>query len=123
MSTRSLVERYFDAVNAHDWDQLAEVFHADVTVRHGATLSTSGRDRAVKLLKAVVAQFAEHEDQPTRVLVDGNVAVVEIAFTGTKPDGTQLAFEAVDVIDTDGECITQVVSWYDTADVLPRIRG
>lgn len=123
MTTRTLVQKYFDAVNNHDWDQLVEVFHPDVTVQHGSTLSTSGRGRAVKLLQAVVAQFAEHEDRPTRMLVDGNVAAVEIAFTGTLPNGLALAFEAVDIIDTDGDAITRVVSWYDTAEVLPQIRG
>lgn len=122
MPTRTLVEKYFDAVNNHKWEQLAEVFGPEVVVQHGSTLSTSGRDRAVKLLKAVVAQFDQHHDRPTRVLVDGNVAAVEIAFTGTLPGGAALSFEAVDIFDTDGESITKVVSWYDTAEVLPRLR-
>ncbi|HTW17469.1 MAG TPA: nuclear transport factor 2 family protein [Nocardioides sp.] len=122
MSTRSLVERYLDAVNTHDWATLVAVFHPDVTIQHGMTLSTSGRDKAIRLLTAVVAQFAEHEDRPTRFIVEGDSAAVEITFVGTLPDGTEITFPAADVIDTDGERITRVVSWYDTAAVVPQIR-
>lgn len=120
---RALAERYFAAVNTHDWEALAAVLHPDVEVRHGMTLSTTGSERAVRLLTAVVRQFAEHEDRPTRYVVEGDAAAVEIAFVGRRHDGVAVAFDAVDVIDTDGERITRVVSWYDTAAVLPMIRG
>ncbi|WP_114423124.1 nuclear transport factor 2 family protein [Nocardioides houyundeii] len=123
MSTQDLLDQYFDSVNNHKWDQLSELFHPDVTIQHGMSLSTTGRDRAVRLLTAVVGQFATHEDIPVRTLVDGNVAAIEIKFEGTKPDGTALEFDAVDFIDTDGTHITKVVSWYDTAVVLPMIKG
>ena len=123
MSTRSLVEEYFDAVNGHDWEALSRIFHPDVTVRHGESITASGRERAIKLLRAVVAQFEAHHDRPARVLIDGQVATVEVAFTGTLPNGTEVAFGAVDLIDTDGETITRVASWYDTAVVLPLLRG
>lgn len=123
MSTRALVERYLDAVNTHDWATLEEVFHPDVTIQHGMTLSITGRQDAIRLLSRIVAQFAEHEDRPTRFVVEGDVAAVEITFVGTRSDGTAITFEAADVIDTDGDRITRVVSWYDTAAVLPLIRG
>jgi fatty-acyl-CoA synthase len=123
MSTQRLIDTYFDAVNNHKWDQLTEVFHPEVRIQHGMSLSTTGREKAVKLLTAVVKQFDTHEDIPTRTLIDGNVAAIEIRFEGTKQDGTPLEFDAVDFIDTDGTHITKVVSWYDTAVVVPLIKG
>jgi len=123
MTTTTLVERYFDAVNRHDWGQLVKIFHPDVTVQHGATLSVTGRERAIELLGALVAQFDEHHDRPTRVLVAGHVAAIEITFTGTRTsDGKHVSFDAVDIIDTDGATIVKVASWYDTAEVLPLLR-
>lgn len=123
MTTQSLVEEYLAAVNSHDWATLERVFHPDVEVVHGMTLSTTGREKAIKLLTAIVGQFAEHEDRPTRFIVDGDSAAVEITFVGRKADGTEITFEAADVIDTDGSQITRVVSWYDTAAVLPLIKS
>jgi ketosteroid isomerase-like protein len=123
MPVRTLVEKYFDAVNNHKWEQLADVFHPDVTIQHGMTLNTQGRDKAVRLLQAVVRQFEKHEDLPTRYVIEGDVAAVEIRFSGRRRDGKPLSFDAVDIIDTDGESITRVVSWYDTAEVLHLIKG
>ena len=117
-----LVTRYFDAVNGHDWDTLAEIFHPEVTIQHGMSLSSTGREKAIKLLAAVVAQFATHEDRPTRQLVAGDAVAVEIEFVGTLPDGTIVEFPAADLFDTDGKQITRVQSWYDTAVVLPRLK-
>ena len=122
-TTRTLVEDYLTAVNSHDWATLERVFHPDVEMRHGMTLSTTGRDQAIKLLTAIVAQFEEHEDRPTRFVVEGGTAAVEITFVGRKADGTDVTFEAADIIDTDGSQITRVVSWYDTAAVIPLIKG
>ncbi len=84
MTTQSLVEEYLGAVNSHDWATLERVFHPDVEIVHGMTLSTTGREKAIKLLTAIVAQFAEHEDRPTRFIVDGDTAAVEITFVGTQ---------------------------------------
>ncbi|MFB8387508.1 nuclear transport factor 2 family protein [Microbacterium sp. NPDC055910] len=123
MSTQELVDAYFDAVNNHKWEELASLFHPDVTIQHGMSLTSVGREKAVKLLTAVVRQFAEHEDIPVRTLIDGTVAAIEIRFEGTLPNGTEVEFDAVDFIDTDGTHITKVASWYDTAVVVPLIKG
>lgn len=123
MTTRELIDRYFDAVNQHRWTELESVFHPDVVIQHGMTLSTTGRAAAIKLLTAVVRQFDEHEDRPTRYLVDGTVAAVEIRFEGITRRGTPVAFDAVDFIDTDGAAITKVASWYDTAVVNALVKS
>jgi ketosteroid isomerase-like protein len=123
MPTRELVELYFEAVNNDQWDALAALLHPDVSIQHGMSFSSSGTTAALKFYQAIIRQFDEHEDRPTRILVDGNTAAVEITFTGTKTDGTPLAFDAADFIETDGERITRVTSWYDTAVVIPLIKG
>jgi|SRR5690625_4495595 len=123
MSTQRLIDQYFEAVNEHNWEQLATIFHPDVIIQHGMNMSTQGREKAVRLLTAVVNQFSEHKDIPIRTLIDGDVAAIEIRFEGRIRDGAKIEFEAVDFIDTDGMHITKVVSWYDTAVVLPLIKS
>lgn len=123
MSTATLVERYFDAINNDKWHDLAAVLHPEVHVQHGMSFSCSGVESAVRFYQAIIRQFNEHEDRPTRIVVDGNTAAVEITFTGTKKDHTPLTFPAADFIETDGQRITRVSSWYDTAVVIPLIKG
>jgi len=120
---RDLVTRYFAAVNARDWDGFAATLHPEVTIRQGELLGASGVDDVTRLYRAIVAQYDEHEDRPTRILVDGTRAAVEITFRGRLRDGTPLTFPAFDVIDVEDGAIRTVSTWYDTQVVVPLITG
>jgi fatty-acyl-CoA synthase len=121
----ALIERYFAAVNSRDWAGLAAVLHPDVSVRHMSLLSADGIPAVVRLYRAILEQYreGEHEDRPTRILVAGDVAAVEITATVVKKNGTALTFPAVDIIDIQDGRIRTVRTFYDTAVVVPLITG
>ena len=123
--TRELVERYFAAVNSRDWAGLAELLHPDVSVRHMSLLSADGVPAVVTLYRAILEQYREgqHEDRPTRILVAGDVAAVEISAAVVKKDGTPLSFPAADIIEFEDGLIRTVRTFYDTAVVVPLITG
>ncbi|WZH52462.1 MAG: AMP-binding protein [Nocardioides alkalitolerans] len=118
-----LVERYFAAVNARDWDAFRDTLHPEVTIRQGDLLEAAGIARVTRLYQAIVAQWDEHEDRPTRVLVDGDTAAVEITFTGRRPDGTPVTFPAMDVLTVEDGRVRRVSTWYDTDVVVPLVTG
>ncbi|WP_104106660.1 AMP-binding protein [Nocardioides sp. 616] len=122
---RALVTKYFDAVNTRDWTTLASVLHPEVTIRHGDLMSASGVDQVVKLYQAILLQYREggHEDRPTRILVQGDLVAVEITATVVKLDGTRLTFPAADFIDVQDGLLKSISTWYDTAAVVPMIKG
>lgn len=125
MTPEQIVTGYFDAVNSRDWDGLAAVLHPDVSIRHGSLLSADGAPAVVKLYRAILSQYREgrHEDRPTRILVQGNLVAVEITATVEKLDGTRLTFPAADFIELRDGLIFHVSTWYDTAVVVPMIKG
>ncbi len=94
-----------------------------MTIRQGELLGASGVADVTRLYRAIVAQYDEHEDRPTRILVDGTRAAVEITFRGRLRDGTSLTFPAFDVIDVEDGAIRTVSTWYDTQVVVPLITG
>lgn len=122
---RALVERYFRAVNSRDWDALRDVLHPDVSVRHGDLLSARDVDDVVKLYKAILLQYPEgrHEDHPDRILVQGDLVAVEITARVEKHDGTPLTFPAADFISVRDGRLATIATWYDTAVVVPLIKG
>ncbi len=122
-AVRDLVERYFAAVNARDWEAFAATLHPEVSIRQGDLLAADGIEAVTRLYQAIVAQYDEHEDRPTRILVDGDTAAVEITFRGRRTDGTPLGFPAFDVIDVEDGLIRTVSTWYDTDVVVPLITG
>ena len=124
-ANRALLTKYFDAVNSRDWETLRAVLHPDAAIRHADLLSAQGRDQVVKLYQAILLQYreGEHEDRPTRVLASGDLLAAEITATVVKLDGTRLTFPAVDFIEVEDGLLKSVSTWYDTAVVVPMIKG
>lgn len=120
---RDLVLRYLAAVNARDWQTLALILHPHVTIQQGSSIQATGVVAVTRLYRAIVAQYDEHEDRATRVLVDGPRVAVEITFRGRLRDGTAVTFPAFDVIDVEDGRIRAVRTWYDSAVVVPLIIG
>lgn len=121
--TRDAVERYFAAINADRFADLADVFAADVEIHTVGSPPVVGRDAALAHFPALLANYAEHDDRVTRRLEASAAIVCEIAFRGRLVDGRPIVFDALDVFDlTDGR-IVRVATWFDTHDLRRQVRG
>jgi ketosteroid isomerase-like protein len=121
-ATRELVLRYFACINSEDWAGLREVWHEQIEIRAVGARPRHGRDEAVSLYPRLFAPWAAHHDEPTRIVVAGNVVTAEVTFTGTMPDGKVLSFDAVDVIDVEDGEIKRLTNWYDVAYVREQLQ-
>lgn len=120
---RELVEQYFTAVNTEDWELLATLWHPDGELRAVGAPARIGRDEVLAHYPEVLAGFAGHHDEPTRIVSTGDTALVEIRFVGETVDGRPVEFDAVDVFDLADGLIHRLSSWYDTAAVARMVRG
>lgn len=120
----AVVARYFTAVNARDWDDLADLFAEDATFHPVGSRDREGRADIAAYYPAVMGGFVEGVDTPTRVSVAGRVVTAEISFEGRTVGGAEVAFDAVDVFDIDEEGrIARLSLWYDTRDVARQVAG
>ncbi|HVV91671.1 MAG TPA: nuclear transport factor 2 family protein [Solirubrobacterales bacterium] len=108
------IEAYFDGVNAERFDDVAGLFAPDgVLIAPGTRPRREGEIAAY--FAAALAPYPDHRDDPTRVVVAGSTATVEIHFTGRTDSGAPLEFDAVDVFDFDEQGrIVRLSSWYDS---------
>ena len=118
-----VVNAYFTAANADDWDGLRRVMADDAEVFLMGARPRKGIDDVMSLYQRLFTPWAEHNDDPTRILVDGNAATVEVRFTGTTADGKTLGFDAVDVIDIEDGKIRRLTNWYDLMWVRAQMTG
>jgi ketosteroid isomerase-like protein len=118
-----LVTTYFNAANADDWDGLRQVFTDDAEVSLMGARTRKGVDDVMALYQRLFTPWSSHDDTPTRTLVDGDTATVEVHFTGTTATGKTLEFDAVDVIDIDGGKIRRLTNWYDLVWVRDQMTG
>ena len=114
-----MVESYFAAVNAEDFDTLRRVLHPDIELTACLSRPRHGLESVVAFFGAVFARYPVHSDIPTRLICDGDSVVAEIHFEGRSaipvPTST---FEAVDVIRR-GPTVASAAcaQWFDSADL------
>lgn len=116
-----VVNRYFDAVDAEDWDTLGEVLHPEVELTACGSGRRSGSPAVLKMFKKIFQHFPVHSDRPTRFVVEGNTVVAEIHFEGKSATGVEVAFDAVDVFDIAHGRIVRLTQWLDSADLQRRL--
>ena len=116
-----VANRYFDAVDAEDWDTLADVLHPEVELTACGSGPRSGSPAVLAMFRKIFQRFPVHSDRPTRFVVEGNTVVVEIHFEGKSATGVEVAFDAVDVFDIAHGRIVRLTQWLDSAYLQRRL--
>ena len=114
---------YFDAINNEDWDKLASLWCEDSELRVVAARPRFGREDVLTYYPKALAGYPKHYDDPYRISVAGDVVTVEIAFTGTTPEGHEVTFDAVDVFDMKDGKLWKMSSWFNIEDVRKQVAG
>jgi len=122
-SPAGVVRRYFDAVDAEDFDTLRQVLHPDVALTACGSRPRQGSEAAIHLFAKIFERFPVHSDRPTRLICDGDTVVAEIHFEGTSAAGTDVTFEAVDVFDVVDGRIVRLTQWLDSAHLERQLRS
>src|SRR5438067_1100585 len=118
---REVIRRYFDCVNNDRCEEFRELWHPDCVTTPVDGPDRHGIEEVLGLYQLNLAPFPSHFDDPTRVLVAGDSATVEIHFTGTMPDGRVVEFDALDVFDLEDGLIRRLRYWYDSAPILAQM--
>jgi uncharacterized protein (TIGR02246 family) len=110
-----VLHAYFDGLNAEDYAGVAALFAEDGQLAAVGSRPRRGRDEIRSYFEAALRPYPVHRDTPTRILLSGDAATVEITFTGETATGAPLTFDAVDVFDFDADGrIVRLTSWYDS---------
>ncbi len=118
----SVLDAYFDGINAERYEDVAALFAPDGELVAPGVKPRTGHAAIAAYFELALASYPVHHDQPTRTLIDGTTATVEIDFTGELENGAPMTFQAVDVFDLDAEGrITKLVTWYDSHLVRGRL--
>jgi len=116
-AVRQVVQAYFDRINADDIEGLLDLFAPDAELRSPSNRVRTGRAELAAYYRAALAPYAEHRDEPVRVVVSGGVATVDIHYEGRLENGRAMAFDALNVYEIADGRILRLDQWYDTQGV------
>ena len=122
-SAASVVRRYFDAVDAEDFDTLRQVLHPEVALTACGSGPRQGAEAVIDLFAKIFERFPVHSDRPARLICDGDTVVAEIHFEGRSATGVDVTFEAVDVFDIVDGRIVRLTQWLDSAHLERQLRS
>jgi uncharacterized protein (TIGR02246 family) len=97
-ATRALIEAYNDAWNRQDLDAVASM-HADDVVfeNHTAGERAEGAAAVRDHIAGIFARWPSLRFSGRRLYVAGDFAVSEWTASATRPDGTRIEWDGVDV--------------------------
>lgn len=115
MPDRTVIEKYFQAMNAEDWEGAREIFVDDAGYHPAGGRRRQGIEEIVAFFPKLFAPWREHVDTPVNIeiLVPGRTARADVHFTGTLHDGREFAFDAVDDFTLRDGRIESVLTTYD----------
>jgi steroid Delta-isomerase len=119
---RTVVQRYFDLVNADEVAAMMALFAEEATIEPSSGGVRRGRDDIAAYYRITLAGFTEHHDEPRRVHVAQTAIVVELAFAGVAVSGAPVIFEALDLFELEEDRIRRVSLWADTAAIARQLR-
>ena len=118
------LDRLFEAFNNYDADGVMACFIADAVFFTAAGPTAAGRriDGLQAIRAAFVAVWTEMPDvrwtvRRSRVFPDGGMT--EWLFTGTRPDGTRVEVEGLDLFTFDGDRVASKSAFRKDRPVLP----
>ncbi|HUA72879.1 MAG TPA: nuclear transport factor 2 family protein [Solirubrobacteraceae bacterium] len=120
---QAALSAYFDGINSERYADVGALFAPEGELKAPGTRWLRGPDEVETYFSAALGPYPEHLDTPTRILISGSTATVEIHFKGALAGGIEIEFDAVDVFDFDDNGLfARLTSWYDSHDVRSRLR-
>ena len=123
---QATLDRLFDAFNRHDIEGIMACFAPNAVFLTAAGPTAAGR--RIEGLDAIGAAFvAVWTDMPdvrwtvrrSRVFADGGMT--EWLFTGTRPDGTRVEAEGLDLFTFDGDRVASKSAFRKDRPILPAV--
>ncbi len=120
---QAALSAYFEGINSERYGDVGALFAPEGELKAPGSRLLRGPTEVETYFTAALGPYPEHLDTPTRILVSGSTATVEIHFKGALAGGVEVEFDAVDVFDFDDDgLVTRLTSWYDSHDVRSRLR-
>ena len=114
MTINDTINKYFECINTEKFDQLFGMFCADMKFSCPVDFVTQDPEKIKAFYLKVPENYPEHLDQPVDILVEGNMAAVQIQFTGKRGSGQKVEFSAVDWFTFEGDRIKTLNILYDS---------
>lgn len=119
MRVREVIDRYYECINAGDWEGWLELFDERFVMEE----QLAGHIEGLPTLRAVVTvqqqAYSHRQHTPRHILIQGNQACVVSHISAVSASGVPIEAEAANYFCVQDGRITYVANFHDTRPFAP----
>lgn len=119
MDTREVVDKYFEAVNAGNWDRWLTLFDDNIVMDE----QLAGRIEGIEKLRGGIAGlkkgYSKFQNHPLHVVVEGNQASAVWHIEAANANGVPINAKGTNYFQVEDGKITYMANFHDTVPFGP----
>ncbi len=114
MNTRDIVNRYYELANLGDWSSWVELFAPDQVMDEQLAGHVEGQQTLREMMAGFPQMYAEFQNVPRRVIIDGEQAAVFSHIHARTPAGDSIEADVANYFRISGGRIIYMCNVHDT---------
>ena len=118
MDTREVIETYYRAATAGDWDAWLDLFHEDVVMDEQLAGHVEGKDFLREVVEAIKTGYEKFENVPKHIVVEADRAAA-ITHISARSQGIDVEADAANYFELRDGKIVYTANIHDTVPFQP----
>ncbi len=119
MDTRQIIEKYYAAVNAGDWDTWLTLFQEDVVIDEQLAGHVEGAAILRGAVGAMKKGYSKFQNVPKHIVVEGNNACVVSHISAANAAGEPIEAEVANYFELKDGKIAYMANFHDSVPFKP----
>jgi ketosteroid isomerase-like protein len=115
MSTRDVIEKYYQLANKGDWEAWCDLFAVDQVMDEQLAGHIEGRQTLRSMMKGFPQMYASFSNEPRHIIVEGDTAAAVSHISAVTHSGAAIEAEVCNYYELTGGAISYMANFHDTA--------
>ena len=114
MSTRDVIEKYYQLANKGEWDAWCDLFTTDQVMDEQLAGHIEGQQTLRTMMKGFPQMYASFSNEPRHILVEGNTAAAVSHISAVTPSGATIEADVCNYFELADGAISYLSNFHDT---------
>ena len=119
MTTRQLIDKYYECANAGDWDAWCDLFTDDMVMDEQLAGHIEGLDALRPMMGGMDEAYSRFQNVPKRIIVSGDEAAVISHISAANAAGVAIEAEVMNYFRMENGKIAYMANFHDSVPFKP----
>jgi len=119
MTTRQLIDKYYECANAGDWDAWCDLFTNDMVMDEQLAGHIEGLDALRPMMGGMDEAYSRFQNVPKRIIVSGDEAAVVSHISAANAAGVPIEAEVMNYFRMKNGKIAYMANFHDSVPFKP----